>query len=363
MKAYFRLALVVLVVALLSLACSQSVSPETPESPISPIEPPGLVKGFGISPQGFPATYEKYGDFLTEVGEFAGGGVFYNGAWRDDVVGGSDAGQIPQTAKTVAEQAATYHYTPIFVFGWRSHETITLAVPANPANNWSNQETRALFEGMLVEFAQTYHPPFLFLANENSFYYQLDPDDYMNFIAFYNHAYDAVKAVSPETKIGVVFNYEHLAGKGRFSQWNTPYWEALSAHDFTRLDVIGVTLYPFLNFATPEEIPDTYLDELTGRIGDIPIAITETGWPGTFDTDVELAWEASDRAQVVFADKLNSILSGKNVVMVNWLFLYPYHNTDANDLEWMTFGTVALCDDRGDKRPIFDVWSDFTLVK
>ena len=355
--------LVFITLVFVSLGCEQSDPVEFTEESSHYIKPPELVKGFGISPRGHPLTHDKFGEFLEEVSSFGNGGVLFNASWRDDIIGGSSAGKIPEGANTIAVQSKIYDFTPIFVFGWRSGDEVFLGVTENPTNDWGNLEARALFSQMVVEFAKTYRPPFIFLANENSYYYEHDRSDYYNFIDFYDEAYTAIKAVSPETMVGVVFNYEHIAGRGGFNQWDTPYWEALTAHDLARMDVVGVTLYPFLNYATPEEVPDFYLDELINKIGDIPIAITETGWPGDYDEDVALAWEASDRAQVEFVNKLEGILSGKNVVVINWLFLHSFQRSEEYEMEWKTFGSISLYDDNGQKRPVYDLWWNFSPIK
>src|SRR3990170_8428896 len=104
-----------------------------------------LVKGYGISPQGFPADYSHFPDFLQEVGSLPHGGVMFNGAWLD-LTGQQAPGALPAVAVTVVEQAGQFSYTPIIVFGWRSEETIHLSVPKNPAANWTNAEAKALFK-------------------------------------------------------------------------------------------------------------------------------------------------------------------------------------------------------------------------
>lgn len=314
-----------------------------------------VVKGFGISPQGFPVDYSKFPEFLQEVGEMPNGGVMFNGAWREDVEGGSDAGSIPRTAITTVEQSEVYGYTPIVVFGWRTEEAQHIGVPANPTDDWTNQEARALFLEMLVKFAETHEPPYLFLGNESDAYFTMHPEDYARWVEFYNEAYDAVKTISPRTMVGPIFQYERISGQGVFSRWTEPQWGALEAHDLGRVDIVGITLYPWLSVPTPEEVPGDYLAPLLERIGDKPVAITETGWPGD-PQGIELAWEASPDAQVRYIAALNRILGEVDLRILNWLHLYPLARTEDNLQAWQSFGSVALRDAAGNQMPIYELW-------
>lgn len=345
-----RPVLILTILGLILLGCSAKVSTA---------EAMPVIKGYGISPLGFPADYSRFIDFLQEIGKLPNGGVMLNGAWRQDVEGGSDAGEVPATVVTVMEQAVVDGYTPIIVLGWRSDSgNLHVSVPANATDDWSNAEAKDLFEQMLVEFAGQYHPPYLFLGNESDVYFISDPQDYARWVDFYNRAYDAVKAISPETLIGPVFQYERLSGLGTFNQWTTPQWGALDAHDLNKVDIIGLTVYPWLGVATPAQIPDDYFGPLLERIGDKPIAITETGWPGA-NLGQETAWEQSPEAQLAYITALDHMVDGVNVKIINWLHYYQMVPTASNSSFWKIFSSISLLDYEGNKRPIYDVWINF----
>lgn len=348
--------LVLIVLLLAALACSGS-APEPP-APIPGVD--GVVKGFGISPEGWPQDYSRLEDFFAEVGSFPNSGVMFNGGWRDDLLEGTDAGEIPGTAAGITSRAAEFGYVPINVFGWRSEGNIVhLAVPDNPTNDWTNEEAQALYQQMLVDFAETYQPPYIFIGNESDEYFIGHPEDYARWIAFYNQAYDAIKAVSPDTKVGPIFQYERMAGIGQINNWTEPHWGALDSHDLNRVDVVGLTFYPMFSAATPQEIPDDYLAPIQALIGEIPIAITETGWPAEYFGDRELPWVASDDMQVAYIQALGRVLAGANVEIVNWAFLYPLGDSGDGNIVWELFGPLALYDREGNPRPALQAWLDF----
>ena len=318
-----------------------------------------VVKGFGISPLGYPLDSSGLGDFFTEVGSMPVGGVMWNGGWRDDLVGGSDSGTIPEAAVYIMATSDLYDFVPVSVFGWRSGDTIYLSLPANVTNDWSNSEARAAFRSMLVEYADTYQPPYLFIGNENSRYYELNPTDYVNWIAFYDDAYDAIKSVTSDTMVGPVFHYEHLSGQGALIAETTPHWHALDLHDLAKIDILGVTVYPFLNFETPGEIPTNYLDPLVSRIGATPLAITETGWPAEDLGAVVMPWQESAAAQLTYLSRLGAMLQGKRIRIVNWLFLNPMVDPGGSTTDWQIFGSISIRDGLGGERPVYQQWLDF----
>jgi hypothetical protein len=92
------------------------------------------------------------------------------------------------------------------------------------------------------------------------------------------------------------------------------------------------------------------------HIGNKPVAITETGWPGA-DLGVATAWEQSPQAQVRYIGELERLLDGVNVKILNWLHYYQMAPSDATF--WKTFSSISLLDYEGNKRPAYDAWINF----
>lgn len=350
--------------ALAALACTPTSTPTaTPVSWTprpSPTPAAGIVHGVGISPRGFPTDYGEIEDFYTEVATFPDGGVLWNGAWREDVVGGTDAGQVPKAPATIARAADGLGIRAAFVFGWRSGTTLFVNVPTDPTNDWSNAEARRSYARMVADFGATYRPPFLFLGNESDIYHGQDAADYANWIDAYEQAYDAVKSASPGTLVGPVFSFEHLSGQGVLTGWSTPHWPALEMHDVSKMDIVGLTVYPFFDFARPEDIPDDYLSPLFERIGSKPIGITETGWPAEDTGGLDPPWETSEDAQTGYLARLATLLAGREVKMIDWLFLYPMADPGGSPTAWKLFSSVSLRGRDGEKRPVYDAWVAFS---
>jgi hypothetical protein len=337
---------------LLAVACGSKDEP----APVDTCPLPGLVKGVALSPAGFPLDYTKVPEFLAEVGAFRDSGVMWNGAWRDDAVAGTDAGTVPLAAQLVSDSAAANCYTPVVVFGWRAGETLFVKVPSDATNDWTNAAAVAAFQAMLAAYAAAERPPFVFLGNENDFYAEQSSAGYAAWLAAYGTLRDAVKAASPATLVGPIFNFEHLSGTGALNGWTTPRWSALTDHDLAKVDVVGLTVYPFFQHASVAAVPDAYLAPLFDRIGAKPVAITETGWPAEDLGGLDPPWSTSEAEQVAYVSKLFTLTAGRDVRLVNWLFLNPMVDPGGSPVEWKLFGSVSLRDAAGQKRPAYTAW-------
>lgn len=331
-----------------------------PARPASGCDSSPPLRGVSLSPRGQslsgPADGASIEAFYDEVAGFKGSAVLWNGAWRDDAAGGSNAGSMPAAARAIEVQASKRCFVAVPVFGWRAGATPLIKTPGNPTNDWTNAEARERFTSMLRAFAEEYRPPYVFLGNENDFYFQQAPGDYGNWLSLYNATYDAIKAVSSQTKVGPVFNYEHLAGVGALNGWTKAQWGALDGHDLARIDVVGLSVYPFLGARAPDAIPDDYFEPLFARIGDRPVVITETGWPAERLGGVETPWVPGEREQVEYIGWLTALLGGHHVEVVNWLLLHALHDDGTNAAAWRLFGSVSLRDAVGEPRPAYEVW-------
>lgn len=318
-------------------------------------------RGFSLSPRGFPSDFSQIEAFFDEVQALGRASVQANMLWRDDAAGGTDAGQVPEVARVVTAQDDLRDVVLSIVFGWQTGDEVRLAVPGNAANDWTNAEAIALFADMAATFARDNQVEFLFLGNETDFYAEQNPEDYMRWTAAYRTIRQEIKLQSPETLVGTVFNAEHMMGTGAFSGWTTPVFDAWSLHDASTIDVVGLTIYPYLGTQRPSDVPSNYLAPLTALFGNKPLVVTETGWPadgGGFAT----AWDTGEQEQLDFLPRLTSMLAGQDVRVVNWLFLYPL-TRGAPDEVLRTFGSVSARREDGEKRIMYDAWEEFGVLR
>ena len=207
-----------LVLALLAGCSDGTPTDEDPDDPDPPVE---LVRGFSLSPEGFPADFSRLGAFFDEVGSLGRGTVMFNGLWRDDPAGNGTSGTVPAGATLVASEADGHDYTPVSVFGWRSGETLFLRMPDDPTNDWTNVSARDAFIDMVTAYAAQWEPRYVFLGNETDFYFEQEPGLYRFWVDAYRQMYVAIKDASPNTLVGTVFNVEHMTGRGALVGWTS----------------------------------------------------------------------------------------------------------------------------------------------
>lgn len=319
---------------------------------------PTQAHGFSYSPREFPVTDKYSVEFFEDIERFKDSSVVWKGSWRDDKIDGSDAGMTPERATKLADSAVQYCFVPVPVFEFRSGTTNYIQIPELTVNKWSNVQAQSKFVAMLVDYVTKYRPPYVFLGNENDFYYESNPADYAHWIITYNRAYDAIKEVSEGTLVGPVFSYEHISGQGLLNGWNGELWEALDQHDRDKIDVVGVTVYPFYNFVNPEDVSSTYLNQLVTKIGSKPIVITETGWPAHNNGNLNPQWITTEEAQVTYVKRLQKMTSGKTIPVVNWLYYNGMKDDGTQSEEWKTFGSISIRDDFGIPYQVYNPWID-----
>ncbi len=319
---------------------------------------PSQAHGFAFSPLGFPHTYTHTTEFFEDIERMKDAAVMWNGSWRDDAVEGSDAGDIPEAAALIADSAIEYCYVPLAVFGWRFGSTNYIQIPTSTINDWTNVEARRKFISMLVDYVIKYRPPYVFLGNENDFYYESNVADYAHWIISYNAAYDAIKEVSETTLVGPVFNYEHISGNGILNNWNTSFWEALDSHDLDKVDVLGLTVYPFFNYVDPSDVPNNYLKPFIDKIGNRPIVITETGWPAENINGLNPPWVTTEEAQVEYVQRLQRFTSTHTYPVINWLYYNGLLSDETESDTWKTFGSISIKNRQGNEYQVYNPWLD-----
>ncbi|MCB9246355.1 MAG: glycosyl hydrolase 53 family protein [Flavobacteriales bacterium] len=310
--------------------------------------------GYGVSPLGHSADFSQFGAFLNEVGLMCNGNgvVLVNANWRDNI---NTSGSIPTVHKTVSQlQPSPYGYHDMLAFPFAEYPTLFLNTNSDTTNNWTNSNMKSLFLQMLRNTADSLHPEYIFIGNEINFYWAQDSVDFLNFVGFYHQAYDTIKLYSPNTKVGTIFNYEHLSGNGVNVGWNTPYWNALNVFNFNKIDVFGMTVYPFFNYNQASLVPSNYMSDFFQQIGNKQVYFTETGWPA--DSFIG-TWTCSPQQQEIYIDSLVNFVSQGNVIGLNWLYLHYLMDPQIND-GIKIFNSVSLRDSLGLDRPALLKWTN-----
>jgi hypothetical protein len=279
-----------------------------------------------------------------------------NSSWEDITSAYEEAGKIAevtmvwtgtnigQTEKLKQNQLITglrvYGLKPILTLNFATikegESGLEYAIDAPPGINpdLSDPGFRDAWIGEARSLAREFKPEYLSLGNEVNDYFYLHPEDLDSYLTLFGEAYLAIKEVSPETKVFVVFSYTHLIDNG---QWD--FFEK-----FNKADIIVLTSYPWKHFDDPDEIDEDYYSRIKQYTGK-PIAFTEIGWPDPEDE------------QARFLERFIELTRGLDLEMINWLFLHETKLSGvAASVTDPATGTIALKKADGSEKQIYDAW-------
>jgi hypothetical protein len=194
--------------------------------------------------------------------------------------------------------------------------------------------------------AEEFTPEYLSLGNEVNDYFLLHPSDLEPYLSLVSEAYSAVKLVSPKTKVLVVLSYNHLLQENQ--------WDLLTLLE-NRVDLIGLTTYPYQVFASPEDLPQDYYLRLS-RYTRKPLAFTEIGWSSS--------GTSGENEQARFLLRFLELTKGMELEMVNWLFLHDTTLTGIPaSIAHPDTGTVALKRVDGSEKEVYRIWKALKELK
>ncbi len=221
-------------------------------------------------------------------------------------------------------------------------EGLTLVKPPGMEGaTMSDPAWRAAYKQAALDVVRAARPRYLSLGNEVNRWYEKygasGPDGFKNFVSLYEETYDAVKRLSPETKVFVVFARE-IVSENREADL-----EVLRLFDASKLDLLVFTSYPYsLGRTSPSAIPDDYYSQAAAFMSGKPFGFTEIAWPS-------LPALGGEQAQADFITQATTRLTRDRGVKLE-LFGWPWlHDLDEND-------SVGLIKRNGAEKLAYAVW-------
>ena len=289
-----------------------------PDLPIS--ERNFQVGTAGFVPKNFPnSTGDDWKDFFNEVktiGEVFG--AYF--AW-------DDSDQI--------ETAAGIGLNTIFAVGYN------IEVVNDSYFEYNKDEYR----NIIMNILDSYSPEYLAIGVEvNSLIYKVSLQAFNDFVDFYIESYDIIKANYPNTKVFTIFQLEMIKGEARLMGLDLePHWYVIQQFQ-DKLDLIGFTVYPFLEYESVYDIPEYYYLEII-KYTDKPIAFTEMGWPTNSSI---VSGNEIDQVKF-FLDLLNS-----TKYLEVELFIHPFLHDAPFGIEM--FESIGLKTNNGREKLIYSYW-------
>jgi hypothetical protein len=212
-------------------------------------------------------------------------------------------------------------------------------------NNSYFIDNKEEYRDIILNILDLYSPEYLAIGVEvNSLIYKVSKQAFDNFVSFYLESYDIIKENYPSTKVFTIFQLEMMKGKAYLMGLELePHWEVIQQFQ-DKLDLIGFTVYPFLEYESVNEIPQDYYQEIL-EYTNKPIAFTEMGWP----TNSSLVMGDEIDQVKFFLDILNS-----TKYLDVELFIHPFLHDVSIGIEM--FKSIGLKTNDGKEKLIYSYW-------
>ncbi|HAF07110.1 MAG: hypothetical protein QME48_07115 [bacterium] len=202
---------------------------------------------------------------------------------------------------------------------------LTLVTPPGMENaTLSDSIWRAAYKQAALDVVKATRPLYLSLGNEVNRWYEKygdnGPNGFTNYVSLYEEIYEAVKELSPETKVFCIFARE-IVSENREANL-----DVLKLFNYSKIDLLIFTSYPYSvqGINSPSDIPDDYYSKASNYM------------PGKQFGFSEIAWSSLDalggeQAQADFIVQATGRLTrdkGINLHLFGWSWL---HDLDEND--------------------------------
>ncbi len=307
-----------------------------------PITGRNFFIGLVPSPRSMPGTtFDDLVSAYVETGEIAEISM----VWTDSA-GIGEYNNLTQNRVITALRV--YGLKPVVTLSFATVEQVpgeglkyVIDAPPGMNGDLADPTFRRLWVEEAKNIAADFQPEYFSLGNEINDYFYFHPEDLEEYLSLYDEARAAIKTASPNTRVFVVFSLNHMIENNQF--------DLLGTFD-DRVDLIGLTSYPWQQYDNPAGIPGDYYSKL-GEYVNKPIAFTEIGWPSSQEQ------ESSGQEQAEFLVRFLELTKGMDLEMVNWLFL---HEPELSGMPALIThsgtSTISLKNADGSQKEIYSVW-------
>jgi hypothetical protein len=217
---------------------------------------------------------------------------------------------------------------------------------------FDNLQVQNAFIAYAEYVAQNYRPKYLALGVEVNSYQQQHPEDFERFVIVYHRAYDAVKALSPDTLVFPTFQFEELQGLLPVSDPRQPQWNLVSRFE-PRLDMVAVSSFPNLVYEDPQLIPPSYYAQIPSYT-DHPIALSALGYASE-PAPGGSASGATEEKQAQFLQRTLDTAAQLQFQTIVWFV--GQDPTFESDAGFEAFRRTGLARENGTDKPAWAVWA------
>lgn len=202
--------------------------------------------------------------------------------------------------------------------------------------------------------AEKYNPVYFSIGVEINSNYVHQPESYDLYVHYAREALEEIKRVSPNTIRMTNFQLESMKGENQLTGQSHPaHWHLIDDFSGT-IEALSFTVYPFLHYTSVEMIPNNYLNEIR-NYSDLPILITETGWP---TVELITGVKGSHQDQIDYMVKISNQANDLDVQALIWVLPRDGEFGVAGGV----FDNVSLFTNEGNPKPAYAYWKAIYAV-
>lgn len=234
---------------------------------------------------------------------------------------------------------------PIFHLSFIDSGITLLKPPGMESSTLSDSAWRNLYKQSAIEVVKGSYPLYISLGNEvNKWFekYGLEgPDGFKHFVSLYEEIYDAIKKLSPETKVFCTFAREIV------SEHREANLEVLRLFDKNKMDILIFTSYPYaIGLTNPSMIPENYYSKAAGYMPEKQFGFSEIAWPSI----EALGGEQAQADFIMHAAGRLTRDQGINLHLFGWPWLHDLNENDA----------IGLIKRNGTEKLSYIIWKNLS---
>jgi hypothetical protein len=351
-------ALLVILASVALAACDIRNDGGSGVKPAPTLRPQGAPRTFamGISsvpPELTTASYEETFALAGQMGDVVL--IQRTPPWEELISGqiSEDTARATQREKELAQEHGLDIFVAIDPTDPVTGRDQLLGLPPELASAGFGDETvRNAFIAYAQYVAENYRPRYLALGVEINGYQHEHPEDFERFVTLYHEAYRAVKELSPESLVFPTFQFEELQGLLPLDNPFPPQWFLINRFE-PQLDLLAVSSFPSLVFASPDDIPADYYGRIQ-TFTEQPIAISGVGYSS--GTERAASERSAEEDQETFLQRTLDSAQQLRVPLLIWFIGQdPAFTSEA---PYDKLAHVGLRRQDGSPKAAWDVWLD-----
>lgn len=181
-----------------------------------------------------------------------------------------------------------------------------------------------------------FDPDFMTYTIEANMLASTVPSSWPSYVAFAESVYTALKASHPDLPLITTLQADYIHAE-------TTTQSTLIAQILPYTDYIAMSSYAFVNYYTPETLPEDWFTAIAALAPEKPFAVGETSWPAeNLSAPYPTTIPATEQDQADYVLRLLAEAKDLDAVFVNWFFTRDFDELWESDFQYLPYPDNAI---------------------